>query len=343
MIFILEKETTQAQIDELVNRLEWMGFKAVQSKGEGQSTLTIVGGNDKTVDFSLFTHLDGVKEVKCDSRPYKLASRLSKENRTMIKIKETEIGGQTLAVMAGPCAIESEEQLMLIAQELKRNDVHFLRGGAFKPRTSPYSFQGLGEKGLQYLHKAGQIYDLVTVSEVMDEDQLELSAPYIDILQIGARNMQNFNLLKKLGKVKNPILLKRGFSATYQDLLMAAEYILSSGNPNVILCERGIRTYETHTRNTLDLAAVPVLKELSHLPIIVDPSHGTGIRSLVKPMALAGVAAGAHGIMIEIHPEPDKAVSDAEQTLDFKQFSTLIKELKILEQVMNNRIKEKEV
>jgi len=334
MMFILEKETPKQQIDELTRRLEWMGFKAMMSQGEDQATLTIVEGSDKTVDFSLFTHLPYVKKIVPFSHPYKLASRLAKESPTVIKIKGKEIGGGTLAVMAGPCAIESEQQLMLIAHELKKNGVPFLRGGAFKPRTSPYSFQGLGEKGLQYLHKAGQIYDLVTISEVMDEEQLELSAPYVDILQIGARNMQNFNLLKKLGKVKNPVLLKRGFSATYQDLLMAAEYILSSGNPHVMLCERGIRTFESHTRNTLDLAAVPVLKELSHLPVIVDPSHGTGRRSLVKPMALAGVAAGAHGIMVEIHPDPDKAISDAEQTLNFEQFSNLVHELKVLDQAM---------
>lgn len=240
--------------------------------------------------------------------------------------------------MAGPCSIESEEQLFQIGQAVKSSGAHFLRGGAFKPRTSPYSFQGLGEKGLQYLQRVGQELDLITVSEVMDGDQIELVAAYADILQIGARNMQNFTLLKKLGSVKNPILLKRGMSATYQDLLMSAEYIINAGNPHVILSERGVRTYETYSRNTLDLAAVPILKELSHLPVIVDPSHGTGIRKMVAPMARAGVAAGADGIMVEIHPNPDKALSDAEQTLSLEQFQAMMDDLKRIAPIVGRHI-----
>jgi 3-deoxy-7-phosphoheptulonate synthase len=240
--------------------------------------------------------------------------------------------------MAGPCSIETEAQIFACAKAVKEGGGHILRGGAFKPRTSPYAFQGLGETGLGLLQKAAKQYDLLTVTEVMDTDQIELIAAYADILQIGARNMQNFSLLKKLGCVKNPILLKRGLSATYQDLLMSAEYILSVGNPGVILCERGIRTYETYSRNTLDLAAVPILQELSHLPIIVDPSHGTGIRKMVAPMARAAIAAGADGLMVEIHPDPDKAFSDADQTLTFDQFNAMMQSLKQLAPIVGKNI-----
>lgn len=337
MILLMEPHASKQEIEQLIQRLQWMGMQASPIAREEQMSLAIVAGIDKTVDFSQFTQLPLVQKVLPLSQPYKLASRQLKKENTIISIRGKTIGGKELAVMAGPCSIESEEQLLEIAYAVKAGGAGFLRGGAFKPRTSPYSFQGLGEKGLQYLQRAGRECDLVTVSEVMDGDQIELVAKYADILQVGARNMQNFTLLKKLGTVSNPILLKRGLSATYQDLLMSAEYILSAGNPNVILCERGIRTYETHSRNTLDLAAVPILKELSHLPIIVDPSHGTGIRSLVAPMSRAGVAAGADGIMVEIHPNPDKAFSDADQTIDFPHFHALMADLKQMAPIFDRR------
>ncbi len=337
MIVLIDRKATLEEISGLQKQLDWMGIKANLVEREGRLCLALVAGIDKTVDIKQFKLLPLIEEVLPLSRPYKLAAKEVKNARTVIECRGRTIGGDELAIMAGPCSIESEEQLMACAQCVKENGGNILRGGAFKPRTSPYAFQGLGETGLQYLQKAGQKYDLLTVSEVMDAEQIELVAAYADILQIGARNMQNFSLLKKLGSVKNPILLKRGLSATYQDLLMSAEYILSAGNPNVILCERGIRTYETYSRNTLDLAAVPILKELSHLPIIVDPSHGTGIRKMVAPMAKAAVAAGADGLMIEIHPVPDKAFSDADQTLGFEQFTELMKSVKILDTIIDRR------
>jgi 3-deoxy-7-phosphoheptulonate synthase len=338
MIILIDRKAKQEEISGLQKRLDWMGIKANLVEREGRLCLALVAGVDKSVDIQQFKTLPLIEEILPLSAPYKLAALQVKNARTIITCKGRTIGGEQLAIMAGPCSIESEEQIMACAKSVKENGGNILRGGAFKPRTSPYAFQGLGEVGLQYLQKAGEAYGLLTVSEVMDTDQIELVAAYSDILQIGARNMQNFSLLKKLGAVKNPILLKRGLSATYQDLLMSAEYILSAGNPNVILCERGIRTYETYSRNTLDLAAVPILQELSHLPIIVDPSHGTGIRKMVPPMAKAAVAAGADGLMIEIHPVPDKAFSDADQTLNFEQFSEMMQALKQLAPIVGRKI-----
>jgi 3-deoxy-7-phosphoheptulonate synthase len=241
---------------------------------------------------------------------------------------EVSIGGDELFIIAGPCSIESREQLEACAQVAKANGAQALRGGAYKPRSSPYDFQGMGVEGLKLLAEVGAKYGLITVSEVMDGSQIADAAKYVDILQIGARNMQNYTLLTELGKIKNPILLKRGFAATYHELLMSAEYIMLAGNPNVILCERGIRTVETFTRNTLDLNAIPALQQLTHLPVIADPSHGTGVRSLVLPMARASVAAGAHGILIEMHPDPDKSISDAKQTLDFETFNDLVRQVR---------------
>lgn len=338
MIILIEKEAKQEEIKNLQERFAWMGIQANLIQREGRECLALVAGIDKTVDFNELKQLPLVEEILPLKQPYKLAALQTKNKRTTISYKNCVIGGDTLAIMAGPCSIESEEQIFACARAVKENGGNILRGGAFKPRTSPYAFQGLGEEGLNYLKKAAEAYALLTVSEVMDTDQIDLVASYSDILQIGARNMQNFSLLKKLGHVKNPILLKRGLSATYQDLLMSAEYILNAGNPNVILCERGIRTYETHSRNTLDLAAVPILHELSHLPVIVDPSHGTGIRKMVAPMARAGVAAGADGLMVEIHPDPDKALSDADQTLNFEQFAEMMRSLKALAPIVHKKI-----
>lgn len=249
-------------------------------------------------------------------------------HRTVISIKDHQIGAGLLTIIAGPCSVESEEQIHETAALISQSGAHILRGGAFKPRTSPYDFQGLAEEGLRFLKNAAEKNNLLCISEVMDTQDIDLVANYVDILQIGSRNMQNFSLLKQIGRTGKPVLLKRGFSATYHEFLMAAEYILQSGNPNVILCERGIRTFESYTRNTLDLAAIPVLKELSHLPIIVDPSHGTGMRSAVLPMAYAATAAGADGLMVEVHPTPDAALSDAKQTISPLLFSEMMHKLK---------------
>lgn len=338
MIVLIDRKAKLEEISGLQKHFDWMGIKANLVERDGRLCLALVAGIDKTVDVNQFKILPLVEGILPLSQPYKLAAKETKNARTIIECKGRTIGGDELAIMAGPCSIETLEQLMACAKCVKEAGGNILRGGAFKPRTSPYAFQGLGETGLQYLQQAGEKYGLLTVSEVMDTDQIELVAAYSDILQIGARNMQNFSLLKKLGSVKNPILLKRGLSATYQDLLMSAEYILAAGNPNVILCERGIRTYETYSRNTLDLAAVPILQELSHLPIIVDPSHGTGIRKMVPPMAKAGIAAGADGLMIEIHPIPDKAFSDADQTLSFEQFNEMMRDLKQLAPIVGRKL-----
>ncbi len=318
----------QPGTDELafIRRLERMGLHAVR---QGERRLSIVRGIDKSVKPDLFIELPEVAAVLPLKEKFKLVSKAAQE-KTIFEIKGKTIGGSELFVIGGPCSIESKEQMELCAQIAYENGAQSLRGGAFKPRTSPYEFQGLGEEGLKILHDAGSRYNLVTISEVMDSPQIELVANYVDILQIGARNMHNFSLLKELGRVKNPILLKRGFAATYQDLLLAAEYILSAGNPHVILCERGIRTFETHTRNTLDLNAVPALQELTHLPIFVDPSHGTGHRSMVLPMARAAVAAGAHGITVEMHPDPDNAFTDSAQTIGVEAFSKMMKEIKFI-------------
>ena len=320
MILVLNKKATKQDIDQLIKRLEFMGFTAVPY----QDSIAILKGVDKHTNIELFTTLPYVEKVIATQQQFMLAGKEFKTERTVINIKNKIIGGEELTIIAGPCSIESEENIFTIAESVAKTGTTILRGGAFKPRSSPYDFQGLGEQGLIFLENAAQKHNLLSISEVMDISQIVLVAKHIDILQIGARNMQNFSLLKAVGKSGKPILLKRGFSATYKDFLLAAEYILNAGNPNVILCERGIRTFETYTRNTLDIAAVPVLHQLSHLPVFVDPSHGTGIRELIVPMAKAAVAAGADGIMVEIHPRPDEAFSDAKQTIDLQTFIELV-------------------
>jgi 3-deoxy-7-phosphoheptulonate synthase len=327
MLIELKPGTPLEEQNKLIARLQKMGFQIKQS---AQGKLAAIKGIDSLVQTKEFEHLPHVQKVHSLKTRFILASRHYRIEDTVINIKDVDIGGGSLFVVGGPCSIESEKQMQACAKAAKETGAKGLRGGAFKPRTSPYEFQGMQEEGLKLLQKAGQDHDLITVSEVMEISQIPLFVKYVDILQVGARNMQNFNLLRELGKLNKPILLKRGFSATYQDFLMAAEYILSEGNPNVILCERGIRTFEIHTRNTLDLNAVPVLRELSHLPIMVDPSHGTGIRSLVAPMAKASLAAGADGLMIEMHPHPDQAVSDAQQTITLESFAQLMKELNLI-------------
>ncbi|AUR52367.1 3-deoxy-7-phosphoheptulonate synthase [Aquella oligotrophica] len=325
MLLELKADTNYLDKQALIERLENMGFRVVESDA---NILAIIGGIDSLVVTEAFAELPNVAKVHPLTANFKLASRQTKASDTIITIKNKQIGGKELFIIAGPCSIESREQLEACAKVAKENGAHALRGGAYKPRTSPYEFQGMGVPGLELIAEIGAKYDLVTVSEVMEISQLEVASKYLDVIQIGARNMQNYGLLTELGKIKNPVLLKRGFAATYQELLMAAEYIMLSGNPNVILCERGIRTFETFTRNTLDLNAVPALQQLTHLPIVADPSHGTGVRSLVLPMARASVAAGAHGILVEMHPNPDKSISDAKQTLSFETFAELTKQVR---------------
>ncbi|SCX86899.1 3-deoxy-7-phosphoheptulonate synthase [Alkaliphilus peptidifermentans] len=268
----------------------------------------------------------------------KIINKKHKEDKKKIKIKNVEVGGDALVVFAGPCAVENRQQIMETAEAVKTFGGQILRGGAFKPRTSPYSFQGLGEEGLKLLKEAGEKYDMPIVSEVMDTREVEMVCQYVDIIQIGSRNMQNFSLLREIGKIKKPIMLKRGMAASIEEWLMAAEYIASEGNEEIILCERGIRTFETYTRNTLDLSVVPLVRQLSSLPIIVDPSHGTGIKELIAPMSLASIAAGAHGIMVEIHPKPQHALSDGKQSLHFEEFNHLMKSVRRLHEYLKKQL-----
>jgi 3-deoxy-7-phosphoheptulonate synthase len=278
--------------------------------------------------------LDGVAEVYRITESFKLASRSFKKEDSIIKIKDVVIGGNEVSVIAGPCSVESEEQIMTIAELVKKSGVKILRGGAFKPRSSPYSFQGLGEEGLKLLRKAGDTYGLLVITEVLENSIIDLVYKYTDIFQVGARNMQNYSLLKELGSAKKPVMLKRGLSATVEDWLMSAEYILSNGNPNVFLCERGIRTFETYTRNTFDISAIPVVHKRSHLPVFADPSHATGLRDKVIPMARAAVAAGADGLMIEVHHDPEKALSDGPQALLPNQFEEMMKQIRLIANVI---------
>jgi len=327
MIIVMNGETKDSELDNLVNKLNEMGHEVNIIRGEKRIVVGVIGDVENLVSLPLYA-FKGVEEVIRIMKPYKLASRAFKNTDTAIKVKGVIIGGKEVIVMAGPCVVENEQQIFKTVRQVKALGAKVLRGGAFKPRTSPYSFQGLGEKGLKLLAEAGKENGLVIVTEVMSVNQIDLVAEYMDMFQVGARNMQNFVLLKELGKTKKPILLKRGMSAFLEELLLSAEYILSQGNSKVILCERGIRTFENYTRNTLDLSAVPALKQLSHLPVIVDPCHGTGRWKLVSPMAKAAIAAGADGLIIEVHPEPKSSLSDGVQTLKFDTFTQLVKELK---------------
>jgi len=327
MILMLKKNTTHPEAEQLLQRLISMGFNAVKEQKGDRIAIAIVSGIDTNTKESEFSRLPNVESVETFSETFKLAGREFRDQPLVIDVRGKKIGGDAICVMAGPCSIESEAQIHRIAESVKAAGADFLRGGAFKPRTSPYDFQGLGEEGVYYIRDAAHKNDMVSVSEVMDIEQLEIALGNIDILQIGARNMQNYSLLKAIGKTRTPVMLKRGFAATYREFLMAAEYILNAGNPNVILCERGIRTYESYTRNTLDIGAVPVLKELSHLPIIIDPSHGTGIRNMVAPMSRAAIAAGADGIMVEVHYDPDRSYSDAQQAISCESFSEMMPSL----------------
>ncbi|HCC58005.1 MAG TPA: 3-deoxy-7-phosphoheptulonate synthase [Solibacterales bacterium] len=326
MLVVMQEGATEAQIEHVIARLVELGFDVHRSTGVIHTVLGGVGGND--FDPSLFEVMDGVKEAHRIVSPYKLASRNFKPGGTVVKIREVEIGGNRVVMMAGPCSIENHDQIQRCAEIVAASGAQVIRGGAFKPRSSPYSFQGMGEEGLKILREAADAHGLLVVSEVMDQTQIPLMLGYCDILQVGARNMQNFNLLKELGKVRKPILLKRGIAATIEELLLSAEYILAGGNYEVILCERGIRSFETATRNTFDVSAIPVVKKLSHLPMVGDPSHGTGRRDMVPAMARAAIAAGADGILMEVHPDPDRAMSDGAQTLDEPQFRELMTQLR---------------
>ncbi len=330
-------KTDDADVEKIVKKLNEMGHEVHVIRGERRIVLGIIGDveNLASVPFYAFK---GVEEIIRIMKPYKLASREFKDFDTIIKVKDITIGGKEVIVMAGPCVVENEKQIFETARYVKASGAKILRGGAFKPRTSPYSFQGLGEEGLKLLAQAGEETGLAVVTEVMSVNQIELVGKYTDIFQVGARNMQNFVLLKELGKTKKPILLKRGMSATIEELLLSAEYILSQGNYEVILCERGIRTFENYTRNTLDLSAIPALKRLSHLPIIVDPSHATGRWRLVSPMAKAAIAAGADGLLIEVHPDPKSSLSDGAQTLKLDTFTQLMKEIKPIVQAIGREL-----
>ncbi|MFA5375400.1 MAG: 3-deoxy-7-phosphoheptulonate synthase [Dehalococcoidia bacterium] len=323
MLIVMRQGHSEKDILEILDRLSHMGFTGHVSQGVERTVIGIVGQTSLQTKETVETW-PSVDEVVPISKPYKLASREFKPEATTVKVGNVTIGGNKLAIMAGPCAVESEEQVISIAQSVKAAGANILRGGAYKPSTSPYSFRGMGKEGLKLLEKAGKATGMPVITEVMSPEDVDMVAEYADILQVGARSMQNFFLLDEIGKSKKPVMLKRGLAATIQEWLLSAEYILSQGNNKVILCARGIRTFETYTRNTMDLDAIPIIKKLSHLPIIADPSHGTGKWYLVTPMALAAVAAGADGLIVEVHPTPDTALKDGAQSLTFENFNRLM-------------------
>jgi 3-deoxy-7-phosphoheptulonate synthase len=329
MLVVMQEGASEAQTEAVINRLVEMGFTVHRSTGVRHTLLGGVGPLDD-FDPAVLEVMDGVKECHRIVSPYKLASRHFKPAGTSIRIGAVEIGGGKVVSMGGPCSVETEEQIEQSAEIVASAGAQVIRGGAFKPRSSPYSFQGLGEEGLRILRIAADRHRLLVISEVMDQGQIPLLLEYADILQVGARNMQNFNLLRELGRVRKPVLVKRGIAATIEELLLSAEYIMSGGNYEVILCERGIRTFETATRNTMDISAIPVLKRLTHLPVVADPSHGTGKRDYVLPMARAAVAAGADGLLVEVHPEPDRALSDGAQTLRPDQFTEMMQQVRAI-------------
>jgi 3-deoxy-7-phosphoheptulonate synthase len=328
MVVVMKERATEAQIDAVIARLIELGMDVHRSSGVSRTVLGVVGA--QKVDKALVELFDGVHEVLRISEPYKRASRTFKPDDTVVEIDDVRIGGNEVIVMAGPCSAETEEQVHASAAAVKKAGAKILRGGAFKPRSSPYSFQGLGEPGLKMLRSAADAQGLKLISEVMDISQIPLIDKYCDIFQVGARNMQNFSLLRELGHARKPVMVKRGIAATIEEWLLSAEYILAGGNSDVILCERGIRTFETATRNTFDISAIPVVKKLSHLPIVADPSHGAGRRDMVAQLARAAVAAGADGLIIEVHNDPDHAWSDGAQSMFPAQFETLMSELRII-------------
>jgi len=338
MIVAMQEQAAEEQIQQVIERLIEMGFEVHRSTGARQTVLGAVGARHE-FDIRDIEVLSGVGEVHRISSPYKLVARSFRPDGTIVKFpRGVTIGGDEVVLMAGPCSVESRDQIFAVAESVARSGAKFLRGGAFKPRSSPYSFQGLGEDALKLMREAADQFGLLVVSEVMEISQIPLMFPYVDMLQVGARNMQNFNLLRELGKVRKPVLLKRGIAATIEELLLSDEYLMAGGNYDVIVCERGIRTFETYTRNTLDISAIPIVKKLSHLPILADPSHGTGRRDKVSPMGRAAIAAGADGLLIEVHNNPDKALSDGAQSLYPEQFAKLVAELRVIAPAVGRRL-----
>jgi len=337
MIITLKPGTTKRGVEQVVQKVKELGFAPHISRGTERTIIGVIGENPIRAR-EIFESMFIVESVMPVSKPYKLVSREFKGKNTIVRVKNVEIGGKKVIIIAGPCSVENREMLIEIAEKVKATGASLLRGGAFKPRTSPYSFQGLGKEGLKYLAEASRITGLPVVTEAMDPRQVELVSQYADVIQIGARNMQNFDLLKEVGRGDKPVLLKRGMASTIQEFLMSAEYILSRGNENVILCERGIRTFEDATRFTLDLSAVSLIKELSHLPIIVDPSHGTGQRNLIRPMSRAAIAAGGDGLMIEVHPRPEKALSDGFQSILPEDFQRIAKEVSLMAKAVGREV-----
>jgi len=337
MLIVMDQNASLEHIDAVVNRIKAMNLTPHVIPGAMRVAIGITG-NTSPIDPGLLVSMQGVRDAIPVSRPYKLVSREAKNEDSIIHVGSVPIGGEGAIVIAGPCAVESEEQAMKIAGEVKAAGASIFRGGAFKPRTSPYSFQGLGEEGLRILARVRDHFDIPVVTEAIDPQNMDLVEEFTDMIQIGARNMQNFSLLKRAGRAHKPVLLKRGMSATIEELLMSAEYIISEGNYNVVLCERGVRTFSDHTRNTLDLSAVPAVKKLSHLPIIIDPSHGTGRRDKVPPLSKAALAVGADGVMVEVHHEPEKALSDGPQSLLPDQFKTLMGELSSMADVLGRHM-----
>lgn len=341
MIVVMKPGATAAEIGAVIRKAESLGVKTHPIYGENRTVVALVG-DLTSINRETFDQMEGVMQTVRIQEPYKLASRTTRPDNTVIEVADgrVRIGGEAVVVMAGPCSVESRSQIIEIAHAVKEAGATVLRGGAFKPRTSPYDFQGLGLKGLEYLAEAREVTGLPVITEVMREEQVPMVAEYADILQIGARNMQNYGLLQTVGRQSKPVMLKRGISGTIRELLMSAEYIVSNGNNNVMLCERGIRTYETATRNTFDLNAIPVLKQQTHLPIVADPSHGTGLRELVPAMSRAAIAAGADALIIEVHPDPDTAVSDGRQSLTLEDFAALMKSLRRVAEAIDRRILE---
>ena len=333
MLIVMKADATEGQVQAVVRVIEDLGYRAHPMPGTSRTAIGITG-NPGAVDPSHFENLPGVSEAVRVSKPYKLVTVDLRADKTVVQVGDATIGGEELAIIAGPCAIESRAQAFVVAEAVRRSGAKFFRGGAFKPRTSPYAFQGLGEDGLKILEEIRETYGLKIVTEALDEAGVDLVERYADVIQIGARSMQNFTLLRRVGKSRLPVLLKRGLSATLDEWLLAAEYIMSEGNYQIVLCERGIRTFAQHTRNTLDLSAVPAVRRISHLPVIVDPSHGTGKNYMVTPLARAGVAVGADGLIIEVHDQPDHALCDGAQALTLPQYEQLVSEVRAIHDVL---------
>jgi 3-deoxy-7-phosphoheptulonate synthase len=333
MLIVMKADATEQEIAHVVSVVTELGYKAHALPGANRTAIGVTG-NQGAVDATRFETLPGVAEAIRVTKPYKLISLDLKPEKTVVRVGDATIGGEELAIIAGPCAIESRAQAFAVAEAVRRSGVRFFRGGAFKPRTSPYAFQGLGEEGLRILADVRDAYGLKIVTEALDEHGADLVERYADVMQIGARNMQNFSLLKRAGRSTLPVLLKRGLSATLDEWLLAAEYIMAEGNYNVIMCERGIRTFAQHTRNTLDLAAIPAVRRVSHLPVVIDPSHGTGKNYMVTPLARAGVATGADGLIIEVHDQPERALSDGAQSLTLEQYEQLVTEVRAIHEVI---------